>query len=253
MQQCDSSTATPSYFIDGKPIKTADSHKDLGILVTSNLSWSEHINSICSSAYKSLHLIRRSISSTLTSLRLNLYLSLVRSKLSYCSQLWRPWLIKDIKCLERVQRRASKFILNDYSYCRDYKSRLISLQLLPLMYWLEIQDIMFIIKCLKDPPDNFNLEDHVSFVSSTTRASTMNKLQHRYSRSTTTRHFYFNRVVRLWNVLPPFDLSLSYTSIKKLILKHFWDHFLLNFNPDSTCSFHFMCPCSSCSQTPLPH
>ena len=38
--------------------------------------------------------------------------------------------------LERVQRRASKFILNDYSI--DYKSRLIKLNLLPLMYIYEL-------------------------------------------------------------------------------------------------------------------
>ena len=107
---------TYTYSINNHPIKSVDSHKDLGILVTSNLFWSKHINSICSNAYKALHFICHSISTTSPSLRSKkIYLSLVCSKLSYCSQLWRPRLIKDIVCLERVQQRTTKFICNDFT------------------------------------------------------------------------------------------------------------------------------------------
>ncbi len=114
----------------------------------SKLSWSNHISAMCSKAYRSLHLIRRSVSpSSSTSLRKQLYLSLVRSHLVYCSQLWRPHLAKDILSLEQIQRRSTKYILQDYT--SDYKSRLVPLNLLPLMYWLELQDITFFVKSLK--------------------------------------------------------------------------------------------------------
>ena len=59
----------------------------------------------------------------------------------FCSQLWRPNLIKDISCLEQVQRKATKYILNDFS--SDYKTRLLKLNLLPLMYIYELTDIIF--------------------------------------------------------------------------------------------------------------
>ena len=49
---------------------------------------------------------------------------LIRSQLTYCSQVWRPHLLKHIMSLERVQCRATKFILNDFS--SDYKSRLVA-------------------------------------------------------------------------------------------------------------------------------
>ena len=52
---------------------------------------------------------------------------------------------KIIIMLERVQKRATKFILNDYH--SDYN--LISLQLLPLMYRLELNDLMSYISSLK--------------------------------------------------------------------------------------------------------
>ena len=47
-----------------------------------------------------------------------LYLSLVRSHLSYCSPVWRPQHARDTctVSLERVQRPATKYILNDYTH-----------------------------------------------------------------------------------------------------------------------------------------
>jgi len=46
------------------------------------------------------------------SVKRTLYISLVRSHITYCSMTWRPNLIKNI---EKIQRRVTKFILNDYS------------------------------------------------------------------------------------------------------------------------------------------
>ena len=73
-----------------------------------------------------------------------LYTTLVRSQLTYCSQLWNPYMIKDTLTLEKVQRQATKFIPNDYE--SDYKTRLLKLDLLPLTYILDFYDILFFIK-----------------------------------------------------------------------------------------------------------
>ena len=92
------------------------------------------------------------------------------------------------------------------------------LQLLPLMHWFEFLDVMFLIKCIKDPPDNFNIFEFVQFVSSSTRSGSNNKLVINLTRSSKVRHFYFNRIARLWNRLPHtgigIDLSLSFLAIK---------------------------------------
>ncbi len=107
-------------------------------------------------AYKILGLLRRTVHNTriIVSMQTKrvLYLSLVRSKLLYCSPVWRPQCIKDIRDLESVQRRATKFILDDCS--SDYKLHLTRLNLLPLMMQLEV---MFFVKNLEDPSQSFNV------------------------------------------------------------------------------------------------
>ena len=124
--------------------------KDLGIMVSDDLSWSNHLTHITNKAYKKLGLLRRSLCyNNSTSTKKRLYVTLIRSQLLYCSQIWRPYLRKDIKLIENVQRRATKFI-NDYSSV--YKSRSLKLNLLPLTM---IYDICFFVKSLKQPSTSF--------------------------------------------------------------------------------------------------
>ena len=84
-----------------------------------------------------------------------LYISLVQSQVLYCSPIWRPCLIKNINMLERIQRQATKWILNDYQL--TYRCRLMSLHLLPLMYIYELNDVIFFIKSHKQPSSHFNV------------------------------------------------------------------------------------------------
>ena len=61
--------------------------------------------------------------------------------------------------LETVQHRSTKYILQNYS--ANYKQRLMSLKLLSLMYWYELQDMLFIIKCIKTPSDNVDIHKYI--------------------------------------------------------------------------------------------
>ncbi len=66
---------------------------------------------------------------------------------------------KDITKLEKVQRQATKYILNKNSI--DYKTRLLQTYILRLMYWFELQDILFAIKCFKDPSENCDIKNYL--------------------------------------------------------------------------------------------
>ena len=110
--------------------------------------------------------------------------------LTYCSQLWRPCFLKDIANLERIQRRSTKYILCDYT--SNYKERLTTLNLLPLMYtyWFDLQDLMLLLKCLKDTDDNINIHRYISHISQNQRDYSQLKLN--YNQTSTTQYFYFN-------------------------------------------------------------
>ena len=237
----------PPHFVSGVEIPIVSSTRDLGVLISSSLSWSDHISNITSKAYKMLGLVRRSFSNQLpVTVKKSLYLSLVRSHLLYCSVIWRPHLVKDILLLENIQRRATKYILNDFNL--DYKSRLVSLNLLPLSMVFELNDILFFLKSLRSPSAAFNILDYVSFSnSSNTRSSSSHKLRHSRSSSTLSSHFYFRRLPRIWNRLPVFDIySQSLSAVTIEIKSYFWSQFIEHFNTNCTCSWHISCPCSNC-------
>ena len=102
-------------------------HRDLGILVSNDLTWNEHYSAIISKAYKSLYFIRRATSHTLN------YLS-TRAWLDPISYIVPSYGVRTkLKISERVQRRATEFILQDFQ--SDYKSRLTYLHFL-LLSWL---------------------------------------------------------------------------------------------------------------------
>ena len=218
--------------------------------MSSDMQWRSHYLFIIPRAYRMLGLIRRVfLSSTDVYTKRCLYLSLVRSKLLYCSPVWHPQYLVDIRSLETVQRRASKFIISNSAM--DYRNRLISLEMLPLMMEYEIADIMFLIKSLKNPSSHFNILDFITFNISNTRSSSYLKLRHSVCKSNIQGHFYFHRIPRLWNSLPQVDTSLSIRSIRAQLRHHFWNHFIANSNSNNLCSYHYLCPCLNCSKLPI--
>jgi len=89
-----------TYTISDITISRNDSHKDLGLALSDNLSCDKHYKSISACAYKILGLICRTINSTHSaSTKASLYISL---QLLYCTQVWRPHLMKDILIIEQV-------------------------------------------------------------------------------------------------------------------------------------------------------
>ena len=67
--------------------------------------------------------------------------------MEYATQIWAPQSIELIVKLERIQRRAIKFILKlPYSSNISYKSRLQTLNLIPICYWHELLDLTFFFK-----------------------------------------------------------------------------------------------------------
>ena len=95
------------------------------------------------------------------------------------------------------------------------------------MYFLELLDILFFIKCLKFPDPSFPVLNFVSFSNTKTRSSSFSKLIHNPCSSRLSQQSYFSRIARLWNTLPPIDTSVPFSTIKFQLKKFFGLTFLL--------------------------
>ena len=87
----------PELLLDNFSLERVECFKYLGILLKSDLSWSNHITSICTKARKLLGLLyRRFYKYAEPSALFQHYLSLVRPHLEYASDVWDPHLQKDM-------------------------------------------------------------------------------------------------------------------------------------------------------------
>ena len=77
-----------------------------------------------------INMINRTFVNKDSAILLRLYQSLVRPKLEYCVQAWRPHVRKDIDLFEKVQKRAIRLIVRDKSL--SYYQRLKKLGLTSL-------------------------------------------------------------------------------------------------------------------------
>jgi len=95
---------------------------------------------------------------------------LVRPKLEYCVQAWRPYLKKDIDLLEKVQQRATRLMMSDKSL--SYNDGLQKFGLTTLETRRLRGDLIEVFKMFKGF-DNIALNDFFK-LSSTTEAKTRN-------------------------------------------------------------------------------
>jgi len=99
---------------DGQVLSSVPEARYLVIMVTDELSWSSHVQSIYSKANSTFTFLRRNLRRCLTKLEESAYISLVRSTLEYATSVWDPHLAKDISELENIQRRSARFVKGDY-------------------------------------------------------------------------------------------------------------------------------------------
>ena len=190
-----------NYFLE-KPLKDVHNFKDLGVTITKDLSWGNHIGITVNKANKVLGSIKRSVGTADTNVFSMLYKSLVRPILEYAVPVWCPYLVKDIHALENVQRRASRLALNQRKGQMSYEDRC------KLLKWPTLSDrrtYLSLIECYKIVFGFYHLkfEDFYDFATTrSTRANHQYKLYVKPARLNCYKHSFFVRTVKLWNELP---------------------------------------------------
>ena len=79
----------------------------LGIKITENMDWGQHISDTLSKATKTLGFLRRNLAFTPRSTKEVAYKTLVCPKLEYAALIWSPYCKAQIQQVEKVQRTAA--------------------------------------------------------------------------------------------------------------------------------------------------
>ena len=86
-------------FLNGESLNCVTDHFYLGVLLSSSMSFSPHVNNIVVKASRMLNFIRRNLSKCSEEMKSTAYLSLVCPTLEYSSSVCDPYLFTDIQSI----------------------------------------------------------------------------------------------------------------------------------------------------------
>jgi len=133
--------------------------RDLGVSISKYLSWSDHISIITDAARRTAAWVLSVFLDRSQTTMLQLYKSLIRSRLEFSCPLWNPLSkVTDIGKLESVQRSVTAKITSVAHL--DYWKRLKSLGLMSLQRRRERYDIIYMWKILNGLVPN---DLHITF------------------------------------------------------------------------------------------
>ena len=198
-----------------------EEEKDLGVLFSSTLKFSNHIKEIVHRANRLIGLIKRTFSYLEPQMLRILYTTLIRPHLDYACVVWNPYQSGDIRILEQVQRRATR-VCSSLMHL-SYHDRLEVLNLPSLMYRRRRMDMIMLYKILNGL-DGLPFDDFFSFHHTVTRSNGY-KLYKYFSHLNCRKHFFTQRVINDWNSLPREIIETENIWIFKSKLDIFWQNY----------------------------
>ena len=110
--------SVPNIIIEGNPVEVVDHAKLLGVILSDDLTWNMHVDSIVKKAAKRVYMLYQLKRAGISQSDLvTVYLSVVRPVLEYACPVWHTNLPKYLSDdIEMIQKRAFKSIFPDKGY-----------------------------------------------------------------------------------------------------------------------------------------
>ena len=188
------------YTLNGEVIQDVNEEKDLGVYLTSDCKPSMQCTKAAATAMQSLRTIKRTFKYVDKDSFAVLYKAYIRPHLEYSVQAWSPYFQKDIKCLEKVQRRATKMV--PAVRRKQYDVSLKELKLFPLEVRRIRGDLIEVYKILHGL-DHLDAGKFFSLSSTSTRGHSLKLYKKSMCKGLQLRKYFFSqRVIINWNKLP---------------------------------------------------
>ena len=208
-------TPPPLYIRANSQLQQVDSVKYLGVILTSDLTWTEHITRICSKVRKLTGMLYRRFHHCDPQLMLRLYKAFIRPHFEYAPQVWDPHFVKDINLLEKSQKFALRVCTRNWS--ATYAELLNSTQVPSLADRRKIAKLCHLYKLVYELTDCQNAPV-VQRPPSYSRRRNPIQLQTMTTHSSQFQSSFYPQTISLWNNLTISNDSLiSICSFKSFI------------------------------------
>ena len=188
------------YELDNHVMEQVEENPYLGVTMHNGLKWASHINKISNKANSVLGFIQRNLEHANRDIKELAYTSLARSILEYSFTVWDPFYRKDIDRLERVQRRAARFVFNDYKPLCSETSMASHPGWKPLTERRREHRLSLFYKIINGLVA-ISAETHLHFNTRTTRISNSKSLKLPICTTDTFKHSFFPGTIRDWYLL----------------------------------------------------
>ena len=192
------------YAPGGQILDSVNNEKDLGIFISSDLKPSLQCQKAAKKANSVLGCMARGLTYRTKDVWLKLYKVYVRPILEYSVQAWNPWLSKDIKVIEDVQKRAVRMTSGLKS--NDYEGKLKEVGLTSLAKRRERGDLIQTWKIINkyDRVEEGRWFERVDTDREVTTRLSSCPLNLRLTNCNLDirKYFFSQRVVTTWNSLP---------------------------------------------------
>ena len=218
-----------TYYLGDKALKNVDETKDLGILVDTKLKFQNHTSVKVNKANQMWGTIKRTFKHMNEDIFKKLFCSHVRPHLEYAIQFWAPYLRKNINQIEKVQRRATKYLPGYQNL--SYKERLTSLELPTLAYRRLCGSMIEVYKIL-----NVYDEDVIpklNIRNTSTRGHGQKLFIKAAKKHHPKHHSFSHRVTNPWNSLPPEVVDSPNLNIFKNRLDKHWSTLQLKYDHEA--------------------
>ena len=190
-----------NYKLNNHNLGTSNQHSYLGVILDNKLSWSPHISNIAAKANRTLNFLKRNLSCCSSNIKATAYLTIVRPSMEYAAVIWDPYHHNNIQQLEKVQRRAARWVLNDFNRFSSVTAMLQHLSWPSLQLRRKISRLQALFKIIHQ---DYSLSIPPHFISMT--RSTRLYHPHRFILPNSSTYSYqqsfFSRSIKDWNNLP---------------------------------------------------
>ena len=217
---------SPQLSLGGISLASTRIVKDLGVLISDDLKWLEHVQSLTSKAKQRAYLILRSFNSTNIWILLKAYTTYVRPIMEYASSVWNP---KMISCIDLVESVQQYFTKRACQRCRipftSYLDRLYKLNLKSLEYRRLFTDLVLTYKITHNLID-LKTSDFFSLRSTSYMTRSHNFQLSNDLKDNQPAQMFSKRTTPVWNKLPvslfsPDTLESFLNKLKSIDLHEF--------------------------------